>query len=442
MKRQTFFLLAVLLISLAFDARSAAAGSSTSETEPFDRIVLKDMTVIKASLVKEMGDSLAYFELNDPDFVKHTVGRDQVFKWIHATLPATSPRKVTPPPAPVVSNVEQQNRAPAQNVRTTAAVQESEQDGVPVVDYQSVVLRSDAAERGGIQRPTIAEAPVRAETSPAVPAREPAALPSVDYNRVNETAQIPSQQRSSAIDSSRIERQSPPPQPEARFFSKRAKTAVSAPPEPPAPAVTANVSMNNVSMNYDTNDAIPAGLSQVRLDPPTRTDGVKVVPRSGMLAINILPSLSSIGVGLRNWGSTGWGFGAKGSLLWLGESGFNLSGEVMKALNSEGRARWYLFAGLGYQWMSITTPEIMGIPGSTIDLSLPNFIIGLGGEWRFGINRNHGVSFELGYQAGSADYTIHQPAYTIGGYYTVPATDTKGSYSMPFYFGGAYAYYF
>ena len=160
-----------------------------------------------------------------------------------------------------------------------------------------------------------------------------------------------------------------------------------------------------------------------------------------MLAINILPSLSSIGVGIRNWGSTGWGFGAKGSLLWLGESGFNLSGEVMKALNSEGRARWYLFAGLGYQWMSITTPEIMGIPGSTIDLSLPNFIIGLGAEWRFGINRNHGMSFELGYQAGSADYTIHQPSYTYYGY-TMPATDTKGSYSMPFYFGGAYAYYF
>ncbi len=42
------------------------------------------MTVIKASLVKEMGDSLAYFELNDTDFVKHMVGRDQVFKWVRA----------------------------------------------------------------------------------------------------------------------------------------------------------------------------------------------------------------------------------------------------------------------------------------------------------------------------------------------------------------------
>jgi hypothetical protein len=316
-------------------------------------------------------------------------------------------------------------------------VQESVEDGVPVVDYQSVVLRNDAAEKGVIQRSAVAEAPVRAEAVPIVPAREPAALPSVDYNRINETTQ-----RSAAVDSSRIERQSPPPQPEGRFFSKKAKAAVSAPPEPPAPAVTSNVSMNNVAMNYDSSDAIPAGLSQVRLDPPTKTDGVKVIPRSGMLAINILPSLSSIGVGLRNWGSTGWGFGAKGSLLWLGESGFNLSGEVMKALNSEGRARWYLFAGLGYQWMSITTPAILDVPSASISVSLPNFIIGLGAEWRFGINRNHGVSFELGYQAGSADYTIHQPAYTIGGYYTVPATDTKGSYSMPFYFGGAYAYYF
>ena len=230
MTRHKIFLLAVLFIPLAFGARSAAAGSSMSETEPFDRIVLKDMTVIKASLVKEMGDSLAYFELNDPDFVKHVVGRDQVFKWIHATPPAASPKKVTPPPAPVVNSVEQQNRAPEQKVRVPAPapVQESADDGVPVVDYQAVVLRSDAAERGGIQRPTIAEAPVRAEAAPIVPAREPAALPSVDYNRINETSQIPSQQRSAAIDSSRIERQSPPPQPEAENFFEKGESSGSA----------------------------------------------------------------------------------------------------------------------------------------------------------------------------------------------------------------------
>jgi hypothetical protein len=76
-----------------------------------------------------------------------------------------------------------------------------------------------------------------------------------------------------------------------------------------------------------------------------------------------------------------------------------------------------------------------------MNLSFVNFILGLGMEWRGGINRNHGVSFEIGYQAGKADYTIKGYTTSIAGYsYTVP--DSKGSYSMPIYFGGSYAYYF
>jgi hypothetical protein len=63
MNKRTFFLVAALDLCLLYKLNA--------ETEPFDRIVLKDMTVIKASLVKEMPDSLAYFELNDTAFVKH-----------------------------------------------------------------------------------------------------------------------------------------------------------------------------------------------------------------------------------------------------------------------------------------------------------------------------------------------------------------------------------
>jgi len=98
MTRQTFFLLAAVAVPCVFGIPIAASGAASAETETFDRIVLKDMTVIKASLVKDMGDSLAYFELNDTEFIKRMVGRDQVFKWIRAVpLQKDSPRTKAPP---------------------------------------------------------------------------------------------------------------------------------------------------------------------------------------------------------------------------------------------------------------------------------------------------------------------------------------------------------
>jgi hypothetical protein len=370
MTRQTFFLLATVVIPCAFGAFFAASAASSADAEPFDRIVLKDMTVIKASLVKETGDSLAYFELNDPEFVKHMVGRDQVFKWIRATpRQPESPPKATAP-APDSSRMEKQDRLPEKNVQPPAAVKDSAEEGIPVVDYQSVLLRSGAPQGAGAPQP----APVKADTA------------------------LPMHSGDSGM----------------------------APPAPP------------IAAEYDSSDAVPAGLSKVRLDQPTKTEGVKIVPRSGMLAINITPSLGSLGLGIRSWSSKGFGFGIKAALLWGSASGFLVNAEIMNALNSKGRCRWYGFAGVGYNWMTITI-DLPTMPSVSMDLSFANLVFGVGLEWRMGINRNHGVSFEIGFQAGKADYTMHMDG--DGGY--IKPMDITATYKLsPIYFGGSYAYYF
>lgn len=385
MTRQTVFLLVSVSIPCAFGAFFAASAASPAGAEPFDRIVLKDMTVIKASLVKETGDSLAYFELNDPEFVKHMVGRDQVFKWIRATPAQTaSPRKATAP-APDSSRIEKQSRMPEKIVQPAAAVKDSAEDGIPVVDYQSVLSRTGATQWAGATQP----APVKADTALATHSRDSVSFPIVS------------------------------------------PVVASVPP---------------AAAEYDSNDAVPAGLSQVRLDPPTNTEGVKIVPRSGMLAINITPSLGSLGLGIRSWSSMRFGFGVKAAILWGSASGFLVNAEIMNALNSKGRVRWYGFAGVGYQWTNITTPEIsigsVNVPSTSMDLSFLNLVFGIGMEWRMGINRNHGLAFEIGFQAGKADYTMKGYTTTIYGQpYTVP--DSKNTFKLsPIYFGGSYAYYF
>jgi hypothetical protein len=204
----------------------------------------------------------------------------------------------------------------------------------------------------------------------------------------------------------------------------------------------------SVAAEYDSSDVVPEGLTQVRLDPPTGTEGFKIVPRSGMVAININPSFTSLGLGLRTWSAGGFGFRAGGAVMWGSASGFMVNTQIMLALNakSNSRVRWYLFPMIGYQWISIESEgmDIMGIstPSSTMDLSLMNYVFGLGAEWRAGINRNHGLAVEVGYQGGSAEYKIHTDAYTIYGM-PVPASDTKATYEpMPFYFMFSYAYYF
>jgi hypothetical protein len=359
MTAQKLFLLILLYSACAFSV----------ETETFDRIVLKDMTVIKAGLVKEVGDSLAYFELNDPDFVKHVIAKDQVFKWVKAAAQPVPPATVQAnsiPPAP----------APAAPAQAIPIAKDTTADNLPVVDYQVVLARLDSIERSKQQPATV-----------AVPI----------------------------------------------------KTDSVAHATPPAVA------------EYDSGNAVPDGLTQVRLDPPTGTD-VKVVPRSGLVAININPSFTSLGLGFRTWSAGGFGFATGGSVMWGSASGFKVQAQLMLATNakSKNRVRWYVFPLIGYQWVSISIPSMdLGFgstPSSTTDLALMNFAFGLGGEWRVGIRRNHGLAVELGYQGGSADYTTHMDAYTVGyGPYstTIPAQDTKGTWdNSPLYLMFSYAYYF
>jgi hypothetical protein len=483
MTRKIFFLLVVLMITCIFGARIVAWGASSAETEEtFDRIVLKDMTVIKASLVKDLGDSLAYFELNDPDFNKHVVARDQVFKWIPATPAAgsrkVSPRKVEPLPAPAPApepiRVERQSiqpavapvtamkksretalPAPTDNEKYVPVAKDSVEDGVPVVDYLSIVLGSSAAEKWSVRRtPPAPAAPVKTETAlAAAPSREAAAVPTVDYNAIRDEASAAQKtpvkksaapvQKTASIDSSRTERQSPKSL--AGAFAKRAKSPAAA--ESNA-SLSPTVAADTAVVEYDPNDAVPAGLTQVRLDPPTKLDGVKMVPRSGMDAINIVPSLSSLTVGYRSWTSKGSGIGVKAGLYWLTLSGFLVNAELMQVFNSrsQSRARWYYFFGAGYNWMTITTPELsmMGvtIPSTTSDIKLANLVLGIGGEWRVGINRNHGLAFELGYQYGKGDYTTKGFTYDYG-YGSMWIPESKNTYKLsPIYFGSSYAYYF
>jgi len=387
MNKRTFFLVAALTC--------ACFTKLNAETEPFDRIVLKDMTVIKAGLVKEMPDSLAYFELNDTAFVKHVVARDQVFKWIKSTPPAPVlkktaapapdsgkaklapvPEKIVPVQTvakdtaadkiPVVDYKLEQKTVPIEKAAPPpVVVKDSVKDSIPVVDYQVMVLRNDSTKTG---------------------------ISSTKSS--HEVVQSILLQKAAAVDSSKIE--------------------------------------------YDSSAEVPVGLTKVRLDPPTKNDGVKVVPRSGMLAINPSISIGSLGLGIRDWTASGFGFGAKGEWLWGSESGVLINGELMLALNKQGRVRWYLFGGGGYEWVSITTPAIMSIPSTTVNLSFANFVLGLGLEWRMGINRNHGLSIELGYQYGQGNYTI--PKQTIYGQ-TIPASTNTYPIS-PVYFGFSYAYYF
>jgi hypothetical protein len=369
---------------------------SDSQSEPFDRIVLNDMTVIKASLVKDLGDSLAYFELNDTEFVKHTIGRDQVFKWVRAVPKTVSSDKITLPASDSV-NIERTRAITPQNKPQTI-INDSLKNDIPVVDYQTAILNA-VKDSEIIQSPAALNTPIN------------------DLQK-NETK--------NSINESQGDTH------QAGAFSK----ADDKPKPVPAYSVT----------EYDTGNSVPSGLSRVRLDLPTKTDGVKIIPRSGMLAINPSISLGSVGLGLRNWSASGFGFGAKGEWLWGSESGFLVNGELMQALNSKGRCRWYGFGKIGYEWVTMTTPAMsvsgVNIPGTSTNFSFVNFVLGIGLEWRTGINRNHGWAVELGYQYGQTDYSYTQPGYTIGTL-TIEAQKVNSSYTLsPVYMGFSYSYYF
>jgi hypothetical protein len=389
MKTKTILLLAVLTF-LNLNTRSSG---SEAKPELFDRIVLKDMTVIKASLVKDLGDSLAYFELNDTEFVKHTIGRDQVFKWVRAVPKTVSSDKITLP-ASGSANIERTTVSASQN-KTQTIINDSLKNDIPVVDYQTAILNA-------VKDSEITQLPAALNTS-------------VNALQKNETKDLDNESRGYIH--------------QAGAFSKADYK-----PKPVEPAYSVT--------EYDTSNSIPTGLSRVRLDLPTKTEGVRIIPRSGMLAINPSISLGSVGLGLRNWSASGLGFGANGEWLWGSESGFLVNGELMQALNSQGRCRWYGFGKIGYEWIT------MNISGTSLDLSFANFILGIGLEWRTGINRNHGWSVELGYQYGQADYSYTQKGYTYtisgsGIEFTVPEEKVNSSYNLsPVYMGFSYSYYF
>jgi TolB-like protein len=210
-------------------------------------------------------------------------------------------------------------------------------------------------------------------------------------------------------------------------------------------AETGVIGAPSAALEYDTSEAVPEGLAQVRLDPPTGTEGMKIVPRSGLVAININPSFTSLGLGFRTWSAGGFGFAAGGAVNWGSASGFSVKAQPMLALNakSKSRVRWYLFPMIGYQWISIETESMdfgsYSTPSTSTDISLMNYVLGLGAEWRVGINRNHGLAAEVGYQGGEGTYETEP--YTYMGM-TIDPGGEQTYEPVPFYLMFSYAYYF
>ena len=77
-----------------------------------------------------------------------------------------------------------------------------------------------------------------------------------------------------------------------------------------------------------------------------------------------------------------------------------------------------------------------------MSISYAYFCLGFGAEWRFGINRNHGLAIQAGYQGGQGKYKTKATTYSIGGY-TQPIPAQEETYKeMPFFLLPVYSYYF
>lgn len=114
------------------------------------------------------------------------------------------------------------------------------------------------------------------------------------------------------------------------------------------------------------------------------------------------------------------------------------------------KSKRYLGAGLGF--FSINNDldlDIVGVDmSSSYKVSSVQAQAFVGWEWLMGIRKQHGLSFEVGLQYGSADYSV-STTYTGTDYTTWPFTTKQYTYTtedtfsiFPLYIGGVYTYYF
>lgn len=144
-----------------------------------------------------------------------------------------------------------------------------------------------------------------------------------------------------------------------------------------------------------------------------------------MVGTTVIPSFSGPGVGLRVWMNpkSGWGLEAQPSWDF---TDWNIRARYMYTTKTTKTTRYYVLVSAGF--MSVNETEDM----FDYSVSLVTFVVGYGYEKLFGVKKNKGYGFEMGYQIGSADYEM-----TILG-----MTMTNTFKVSPLYFGGSLAFYF
>ncbi len=141
-------------------------------------------------------------------------------------------------------------------------------------------------------------------------------------------------------------------------------------------------------------------------------------------------------IGLRSWLTPVFGVEGRVGLNW-GFSDYDIKGKVMYAFKTT-TIRWYGVGALGRMTMSGDI-SVFGMT-STWEGSTTTIAIGIGGEKLYGIQKNHGLSLEVGYQMGKIKYDFKTTYKDFWG--NTQTTTTKGEYSSPIYLAAGYAFYF
>lgn len=162
-----------------------------------------------------------------------------------------------------------------------------------------------------------------------------------------------------------------------------------------------------------------------------------------MTGTTIIPTFQGPGLGFRSWLGKSGGLGLDVRPSW-DFSDIQIQGRSMLALNTANNGRWYGLLSLGVMKVrEKTSIDMLGIH-EDIDykVTVPTLALGAGYEKLFGIRKNHGLSFELGYQLGKADYEYTVELHDVP-YYGDYTSNEKGTYKvLPIYFGASYCWYF
>ena len=150
-----------------------------------------------------------------------------------------------------------------------------------------------------------------------------------------------------------------------------------------------------------------------------------------MTGLTAKPSFWGPGLGFRQWVSPKWGWALSAQPSWA----FNdiiASGRLMRTIGTGEKTRWFALIGGGYTAINESNDEF----DMEYSVSMPSFQAGIGFEKLFGFKKNKGWGLEIGYQYGSAKYTME---YEIMGQHFEEEFD----YDLPpIFIGASFAYYF